>query len=105
MITSKQFLCMGFFFSLITFTTTIVCKNWYNITEMNPIMNIMLTNIYTTILIYGLIWTLVFTLHKYFTKENMTDEACYLGYVGFFLFFFNLLHDTISIVGVVVNGV
>lgn len=96
---------MGFCFSIITSTTTIICKNWYNITELNPIMNIMLTNTYTTILIYGLIWAVVFTLHNCFINTKMNEEACYLGYVVFFLFFFNLLHDTISIIGACVNGV
>jgi hypothetical protein len=68
-------------------------------------MNIMIENTYMAILCYGIVWTLVFSLHNYCIKEKMNEEACYVGYVGFFLFFFNLLHDTITISGAVLYGI
>ena len=90
------YLTIGFICSLITFVATIILKNFYNIIELNPVMNIFLSNTFYAVLIYGIIWAVTFTAYKQ-NKDNIYGD--YISYLVCFMFGFNLIHDGISLIG------
>ena len=95
----NRYFIFGFICSLITFTGTVILANVLQITELNPIMNMFLNNTYNAIMFYALIWSLLFTIYRYFEETNQKIYVNYLSYLVFFMFSFDLIHDLISIGG------
>ena len=95
----NKYFITGFVCSLTTFITTIILANVMQITELNPIMNMFLDNTYYAIMFYSLVWSLLFTIYRYFEETNQKIYVNYLSYLVFFVFGFDLMHDLISIGG------
>ena len=95
----NKYFVTGFICSLVTFTTTVILANVVQITELNPIMDFFLNNIYHAIMFYALVWSLLFTIYRYLEETNQKIYVNYLSFFVFFMFSFDLIHDLISIGG------
>ena len=95
----NKYFKVGFACSVSTFILTVVLSNIVQIKELNPVLDLFLGKTYMAVMFYGLIWSLLFTIYRYYDETDQQIYVNYLSYFVFFIFSFDLLHDVISMVG------
>ncbi len=91
---------LGFSFSVIAFILTVIASGRPDFVEMNPVLALLFDefNNYHVVFIYAIVWAIIFTIYEYINTEFNKYNAEYTANVIVLMGFFDLLHNTISII-------
>lgn len=97
---------LGFCFSVIAFTLTVLMSQSAGFYEMNGILRYAFNNFtgYQVILLYGFVWAGIFALYEWANNNIQQYYVNYIANIILFVGFFDFLHDMIIVIQKVYIG-